>query len=191
MIVANKSHKKIVRKILSSSFKENGSIKFVVKNDKTELKRIERLIDYSFEYGLTFGKVFLSEDHKSCCIMLLPEKKKTTFKFDVYWTAILVLKVIGFSHVLKVLNRESKLKKFQPKDAFYHLWYIGVLPDNQKKGIGSNLLHHVLDEYKDRPIYLETSNPVNIPWYQKHGFKIIKTLELGYQLNILKRETLN
>jgi hypothetical protein len=42
-------------------------------------------------------------------------------------------------------------------------------------------------ERKKLPIYLETSTPKNIPFYEKFGFEIFKSLELNYTLYQLRR----
>ena len=86
------------------------------------------------------------------------------------------------------MARESKIKSFHPKYSFYYLWFIGVDPDEQNKGIGSQLLEEVIKEGKlqQRPTYLETSTLRNLPWYQKFGFQIFEELDFGYKLFCLK-----
>lgn len=37
-------------------------------------------------------------------------------------------------------------------------------------------------------MYLETSMPENLPWYERFGFRIYDRLELGYTLYFLKKE---
>jgi GNAT superfamily N-acetyltransferase len=70
----------------------------------------------------------------------------------------------------------------------YHLtephWYlpmIGVEPTQQGKGYGSALMQHVLRQCdRDRlPAYLESSNPENIPFYNRHGFELLGTIQAG------------
>ncbi len=72
----------------------------------------------------------------------------------------------------------------------YYLWYIGVEPTEQNKGIGGNLLSEVIENATsmDRKFFLETSTLQNIPWYKKFGFKIYHEMDLGYRLYFMKRE---
>jgi len=76
------------------------------------------------------------------------------------------------------------------KKLMYYLWFIGVDPDQQNKGIGSSLIKEVIEEAhsQQRPVYLETSTLKNIPWYEKFGFKIYNELNLGYRLYFMKKE---
>lgn len=187
MRVANWDDQDVVVDIISQSFDENKSINFVAKQDKKRKERIQLLIRYSFFQGMNFGKVYLSDDNKGACIVLFPNQKKTTFG-SVIWDLKLAFKCIGASRVLKVLKRESGIKAKQPTDKnFVHLWYIGVYPDSQQKGIGSSLLSNILKKYPDEMFYLETSTAENLPFYKKYNFKVTDTIDLGYALHILKK----
>ena len=63
-------------------------------------------------------------------------------------------------------------------------WYLAVLgtsPGQQSKGLGSKVLAPMLERC-DRiglPAYLESSNPVNVGFYRRHGFKEHDELILG------------
>lgn len=70
----------------------------------------------------------------------------------------------------------------------YHIqephWYlpmIGVDPSQQGKGIGAALLQHALSKCDEAslPAYLESSNPANIPLYERHGFSVLGTIQAG------------
>lgn len=58
------------------------------------------------------------------------------------------------------------------KDPSWHLAFLATDPAHQRRGIGRKLLTHVLDRADaDRtPTWLETSDPVNVPLYEKFGF---------------------
>ena len=60
-----------------------------------------------------------------------------------------------------------------------HLEFIGIHPNSQGKGLGTILLHSLLDRCK-RDIYKITlvpsnSDPKLIRWYEKHGFRKTNT----------------
>jgi ribosomal protein S18 acetylase RimI-like enzyme len=186
---AQNSDKNLIVDILSKSFNENQSINFVVKQNRKRKDRINLLIQYSFFIGMNFGDVFISDDETSCCIMLLPEKKKTTF-FSLLWEVKLLFRCIGISNLMKILNREKLLKQHHPDSPFIHLWYIGVLPEYQGNNKGSLLIEEIITYYKltNKTIYLETSTLRNLPFYKKHGFKVISKINLSYSLYILKRD---
>lgn len=189
MTRATREDKKLIVSILSSSFQDNKSTNYIVKQDDRRNARLQKLIEYSYEVCSLFGEVFLSNDRKACALILLPEKKRTTLR-SIILDARLAFSVIGLSNIKKAMSRESKISKLHPTSLFYYLWFIGVDPADQGKGIGTDLLNEVIGEAakQNRPIYLETSTLKNIPWYKKFGFVIYHTLDFGYELYCMKRE---
>ncbi len=182
-----KESKERVIDIISKSFDKNASINFVIKQDQRRKKRLRNLVEYSLYQGITYGKVFLSDDWNAACILIRPKIKKNSFS-SLIWDIRLIWKVIGVKKIPIVLKREKLLKENHPDRDFFHLWYIGVDPEHQDKGIGSVLLEEILTFCDELPVYLETSVAKNLIWYQRFGFEIMKTIDLGYKLYVLKKE---
>lgn len=185
---AEYNDKDLIVDILTKSFETNQSVNYIVKQDSKRLSRIKSLMDYSFEVCYSFGDVFLSNDNKACALVLYPDKKKTTIK-SVLLDAKLILSCVGLENIKKTLAREAIIKKIQPKEQMYYLWFIGVDPANQNTGIGSELLKELIEDSKlqERPIFLETSTLKNLPWYKKFGFNVYHEAELSYKLFFLNR----
>jgi ribosomal protein S18 acetylase RimI-like enzyme len=70
--------------------------------------------------------------------------------------------------------------KFHPEEPHWYLHMIGVDPRFQGRGYGSALIRHALERVdSDRlPAYLESTNPVNVPIYERHGFELVATVEV-------------
>ncbi len=185
---ADEGERSLVVDILAKSFDDNKSVNYVVKEDGNRQERIRGLMDYSFNICNAFGEVWIADDNQACALVLYPDKKRSTLS-AIMWDAKLALSVIGLARVGQVLSRESMIKSFHPKDQFSYLWFIGVSPEQQNKGKGSQLLEEIIhkSEVQKRPIYLETSVDRNLPWYKKHGFEIFQSLELTYKLYMLRR----
>lgn len=176
----------LVKKILFESFSDNQSINFVVKQGKRKEKNFKRLLSYSTFMAKKFGKIYLSIDNKVCAIVLDSSKKKMTLS-RVLWEAKLAFQVIGVSNIGRILNREKLLGQFYPSNKNYiHLWYIGVDPNFQCKGLGSKMLKEIIEDNSGKDIYLETSTKRNFLFYEKHGFEVVRNFqkELGYDLNM-------
>lgn len=188
MLKAGYSDKGKVVDILSKSFDDNKSVNYIIKQDRKRTQRIRKLMEYSFDICYLFGDIFLSEDKEGCALVVMPDKKRTTLK-SISLDIKLALSVIGLSNIKKVMKRESIINKLHPKLPFYYLWFIGVEPIEQSKGIGTKLLNDVISEAKKkhRLIYLETSTLKNIPWYEKFGFTVYNKLDFGYELFCMKR----
>jgi ribosomal protein S18 acetylase RimI-like enzyme len=75
----------------------------------------------------------------------------------------------------------EQMDRFHPKEPHWYLPLVGADPVHQGKGYGSALMAHALKRC-DRdglPAYLESSNPANIPLYERHGFKVIGEIHAG------------
>jgi ribosomal protein S18 acetylase RimI-like enzyme len=80
-----------------------------------------------------------------------------------------------------LLGLFDRMGSIHPQEPHWYLPLIGVDPAHQRKGLGSALLRHALEIIdRDRlTAYLESSNPLNIPLYQRHGFELLDTLRVG------------
>lgn len=186
---ANINDRAVVVDILVKAFDQNKSVNYVIKQDDNRNDRIRGLMEYSFDTCNAFGEVWVSENRNGCALVLFRDKQPTTFS-SILLDLKLAFKVIGLSRLKKVLEREGRIKAFHPHTPFAYLWFVGVKPEAQNKGVGSKLLIELIERYdsQSRPIYLETSVDRNRPWYKKFGFEIYKTIDQTYTLYLLKRQ---
>lgn len=160
-----------------------NSINFVIKKGEDRKKRLKALMRYQVDIALHYGNVYLSDDGKACIIYL--EKSQSGIK-KIMLEIQLVLECIGLSRIPKVLARERLIKAHHPKEPFVHLWLMGVIPEDQGKGKGTRLLEETMRIYSNKLIYVETTTPENLRFYQKNGFSIFhETQELDYPLYFL------
>ncbi|MDJ1497614.1 GNAT family N-acetyltransferase [Cytophagaceae bacterium DM2B3-1] len=187
MIKATINEKSLIVDILSQSFESNQSVNYIIPQDSKRKKRIRKLMEYSFDVCYEFGEIFLSDDRTACALVILPDTKKSTLSSTIRDVKFILFST-GLGKVKLVLDREAKIKALHPTTPFYHLWYIGVLPASQGKGIGRKLLSEIIQRAKElsRSIYLETSTLRNLPFYKKFGFETFAQLEFSYRLHLLR-----
>ncbi len=77
------------------------------------------------------------------------------------------------SRVLALMD-EARLN-----EPHWYLSYLGVEPSKQGTGVGSLLMAEVLAQVdKEKlPAFLESSNPQNIPFYERHGFVCLDPID--------------
>jgi ribosomal protein S18 acetylase RimI-like enzyme len=75
----------------------------------------------------------------------------------------------------------EEMAKYHPAEPHWHLTLIGVDPIRQGQGHGSALLQHGLSVCdRDQEIaYLECTKPSNIDFYQRYGFELLGTIQIG------------
>ena len=75
----------------------------------------------------------------------------------------------------------EQMARYHPSAPHWYLPLIGVDPAHQRRGHGSALLQHALArcDGDHAPAYLESSNPANIPLYERHGFAVLGTIQAG------------
>ena len=75
----------------------------------------------------------------------------------------------------------ERVAELRPATPHWYLPIIGVDPAYQGCGFGGALMKYACERF-DRdgaPAYLESSNPRNIPLYQRHGFEVLATVQVG------------
>jgi GNAT superfamily N-acetyltransferase len=67
-----------------------------------------------------------------------------------------------------------------PREPHYYLASLGVAPEAQGNGVGSRLLGPMLErcDREGVPAYLESSRDRNVPFYERHGFRVTDELRL-------------
>lgn len=80
----------------------------------------------------------------------------------------------------RALRLLSVVEKHHPVEPHWYLEAIGTVPESRGQGIGPAVLTPVLDRCDDGrlPAYLESSNPQNIAFYERHGFVTMPLFDL-------------
>ncbi|WPU95626.1 GNAT family N-acetyltransferase [Mucilaginibacter sabulilitoris] len=188
MITATIKDKPMAIDILTRSFVGNKSVNYIIKN-KNNKEQVKALMAYSFDICMRFGKVYFSDNRQGCALLLFPKGKRNSL-YTLWLDIKLIVKAVGLTRIGIPLKRESTIKKLQLKEEHLYLWFIGVHPNSQHQGIGSELLSDIIGiaASMNLPLCLETSTVKNIPWYKKNDFEIYKQLDFGYLLYFLKKK---
>jgi ribosomal protein S18 acetylase RimI-like enzyme len=75
----------------------------------------------------------------------------------------------------------EQMGSYHPREPHWYLPVIGIDPARQGKGLGGALLKHATDicDHDGVLAYLESSNPRNVPLYERHGFEILGNIQVG------------
>ena len=75
----------------------------------------------------------------------------------------------------------EKMSRYHPHEPHWYLPLLGVDPLHHGKGLGSALIQHVIGmcDRDNKFAYLESSNPKNISFYERPGFKLPGTIQVN------------
>jgi GNAT superfamily N-acetyltransferase len=76
----------------------------------------------------------------------------------------------GPGPIVRGLRFSAIQEQGHPHTEHVYLWFLAVDPTHQRGGIGRALLARVYEE-ASAPVYLDTANPANVPYYASNGFE--------------------
>lgn len=115
---------------------------------------------------------WVTEDCSAVGVWAPPDKWKTPN--SLYLThGLPLVRSIGLRNI-RFVGALAAVERIHPREPHYYLAILGTDPSAQGKGFGSQLVRAVTDR-ADRelmPCYLESSKLANVPFYERHGFKV-------------------
>jgi ribosomal protein S18 acetylase RimI-like enzyme len=127
---------------------------------------------------LPFGGCYTTEGHRGSAIWGPAGKPLLTGVAGILTMApVLPYVATNLVTTLRILNL---VEAMHPHEPHWYLATLGTAVDEQGKGIGGALLRPVL-EHCDReglPCYLESSKERNLSFYGRHGFSVVKEVQL-------------
>jgi ribosomal protein S18 acetylase RimI-like enzyme len=143
--------------------------------------RLRRIFGRLLGYALPRGHVYATEDLTTVTMWSPPGEWKLPLS-AVLRSAVPMARAAGvrLPRLLGRLNDIERVHATQP-DPHWYLEFIGTARERQGHGAGAALLVDALDRFDalGLPTYLESSNPRNLPFYQRHGFTV--TAELSFR----------
>ena len=116
------------------------------------------------------GTAFVTEDHAAAALWLPPGVKS-----DGEALGALVEGSAPEARKATLAQVGEQMEEAHPQEPHWYLALVGCDPAHQGRGLGSLLIEEGLRRCDEQglPAYLESSNPKNIPLYERHGFEVI------------------
>jgi len=180
------------KNILLVSFRNDPHVTWLLEESKNKFK-LKVLIDYVVHQTLRRGEIYLSDDNNAVALWDFERNERMSLHY--IWRNLAFLIRIGIKSVVRIVKSEAQVhNNFRKYPRYCHLYMIGVLPEEQGKGLASTLMNPMIQRMKEHsiPLFLETANLRNVNIYKKKGFKIFKTLTIGDQnLFLMSTESQN
>jgi len=91
------------------------------------------------------------------------------------------LLIISRGGALRGLRLRQVWARHDPKKPHWHIDPLGVDPELQGKGVGSQLMTFFCErvDAEHKAAYLETDRPANVPFYQRFGYAVTGEAEIN------------
>lgn len=132
----------------------------------------------ALRYGQKHGRVDVIQSSGAVAVWMPPENTTRDWTHLVRAGCLATPFFVGWSATRRMLKFERFIERCRKRALDVPRWYlfcIGVRPDQQGQGLGAALIRLGLKRAQSTgvPCYQETANARNLPFYQKHGFRVV------------------
>jgi GNAT superfamily N-acetyltransferase len=128
--------------------------------------------------ALRHQSVFTTEAREGAALWVPPYAQPATLHERLAMAARWYAALAG--RAAEVGGQLARIERAHPLEPHWYLAVLGTDPRHQGRGVGSALLAPVLARCDaDRiPAYLESSKRTNVPFYERHGFRVLGELAI-------------
>ncbi|MFW9949747.1 MAG: GNAT family N-acetyltransferase [Candidatus Thorarchaeota archaeon] len=170
---------KQVLKVIERAF-INWSLAVAIEPNE-EIRRTKAHYFYaiSIKNSLKFGKAYAPTSKIEGIIMWLhSDYYEMSLSQMIKNGAFKALYKLGYERIKKAaicIDFAEKVNANVMKEPHYHLTWLGVEPELQKMGYGTNLMHGMLQEISREGMkcFVDTQERENVDYYKRFGFKLI------------------
>ena len=173
---AKEQDKKAVIDVITLAFSTDPMARWAYPDPATYLAAMPETIKAFGGNGFAHGTVHLADDGAAAAMWLPPGVESDSERL-----AQLSEQYSPPDRLPEMMQVFEQMGAYHPHEPCWFLPLIGVDPARQGQGYGSALLRHALEQC-DRdnvPAYLESSNPRNVPLYERHGFQALGSIQAG------------
>ncbi|MBT0770882.1 GNAT family N-acetyltransferase [Kineosporia sp. J2-2] len=135
-------------------------------------ERLRRIFGALLAHALPRGQVTTTPDCRAVAMWSAPGQWKLPPASMVRAAPPMVRGAgVRLPRLLRRLDEIEKTHDRQPPRHWY-LEFIGTAAGARGQGHGAALLAEAFARFDGVPVYLESSNPRNLPFYRRHGFEV-------------------
>jgi GNAT superfamily N-acetyltransferase len=173
---ATKAERDSVFGVITLSFSTDPVVRWIFADPGVYLSHAAAYIDAFGGAALDHGSAFRTEAYRGAALWLPPGVKP-----DEDRLAALFDRTVPATRRRILHQVLTQMEAATPAMPHWHLPLIGIDPAWQNQGIGSLLMRHAGDMFDRLGVaaYLESSSERNIPFYQRLGYQVLRTIRVG------------
>ena len=162
---------------ISRAFFDDPMMQFIMPDVSKRIKRSEWMFGRLLAYVRRSGHVYTDENQTAGSIWLPPGNTTMTTTGMLragLWQMPFRVGLSGFLRFGRLDGIASKAHKKAVQGDHWYLLGLGVDPDAQKSGLGSEAIEigAAQAQAAGLPVYLETMTQSNVDYYTKRGFEV-------------------
>jgi GNAT superfamily N-acetyltransferase len=162
----------VVAACLTSAFYDDpvwGSWTFP--DEPSRRERLYELMHFWARAAVRHPWVRMTENAKAVAVWLPPRKPEMTPDEEALFGPLLISLLGPRAHEIETLF--ERFDAHHPEEPHYYLSLWATHRDHAGRGLGTALIHDNLAQVdaERMPVYLESTNPANIPRYETLGFR--------------------
>lgn len=163
--------------VLAAAFADDPVLSWVFRNPATRLRYGRGFFDHTLRRLAPDGLTWTTADEAGVSVWAAPGHWRVSALESLRMWRLLPGMV---PHAPRTLLALAGVEARHPHSDHAYLAAVGVAPGRQGEGLGSTLIAPGLAWADERglPAYLESSNPRNVPLYERHGFRVTSVLRL-------------
>jgi GNAT superfamily N-acetyltransferase len=160
-----------IGELLARAFYDDPMTCYLLPAPGVRSRRAPSLFGMTTKVVLDKGEVWADRDRRTVALWAAPGRWKDTPRDLLHQLPSLPAFGIRLPRALRVLRILDESHSVTPH---WYLEAIGTDPGQQGKGLGSAVIRPVLERCDRDGVaaYLVSSNPLNLPFYQRHGFRL-------------------
>jgi ribosomal protein S18 acetylase RimI-like enzyme len=164
-------------RVLARAFHEDPLTSWLYPRERSRDRHVERSFRVSLRRLAPQNQLYTTADHAGAALWALPGQ----WREDLRQTAgMLTLLPPLLPRLLRTMRAMTQIELAHPVEPHFYLSVLGTDPDRRRQGVGSALVQPVLElcDAEDMPAYLETATQRNVEFYARHGFEVMRRLDL-------------
>lgn len=163
---------------LASAFSEDPVMTWMFEDAEARPEHLLRMQNFGLATALLRGHVYTLPDLRAAALWAPPDVPMLDDAAGREMGRVMA-EAIGEKAGEK-LGAMAQLQKAHPDETHFYLFTLGTHADAQSQGLGSRVIAPVLErcDAEGLPAFLESSNPRNVPFYERHGFRVVEEIVL-------------
>ena len=174
-----------LRTVCAHAYRDNPLMRWVLPDDATRADACAAWLGPSLDHHVAAGRVdVLTVDGAVVALaawrLPVPVGTASPVAVTLPRPAGVLRALVGEPRATQVLQALGRTADLAPAAPGPYLNYLAVHPDHQGRGLGGLLLRHGLAGTSDAggTAWLGTTDPRNLPFYERHGFATAGTVAL-------------